>query len=123
MKRKPTMEEILKAAEPVIRKRTAAANEMVTGIGKEIIEDQAKWLDDQMKDILTPKLYAAGLVGDLESEIEAYMQKHGIKIVFIPDRLALRIMIGGRVHSQFIPQILVDGEKVDFKSPLDGAKN
>jgi len=123
MKRKPTMAEILKAAEPIIKKRTEEASEMVTGIGKEIIEDQAKWLDDQMKDILTPRLYAAGLAGDLESEIEAYMQKHSIKIVFIPDRLALRIMIGGRVHSQFIPQITVDGEAVELKPPLDSQQN
>jgi len=114
MKRKPTMSEVLNAAEPIIKKRTAEASEMVTGIGKEIMEDQRNWLDAQMKDILSPRLYHAGICGDLESEIAEYMDKHQIRVIFVPDRLVLRIMIKGRVHSQFVPQFTVDGKHVEL---------
>lgn len=116
------MAEVLKAAEPIIKKRTAAANEMVTGIGKQILRDQAEWLDTVMRDILPPPLYEVGQRGESSKELEDYISKHGIRIIFIPDHLAMRVMIGERVHAQFIPKLLLDGEPID-KSPLDGAQN
>lgn len=125
MKRKPTMAEVLKAAEPIIKKRTAEANEMVTGLGQQIIQDQAEWLDTVMRDILPPHLYAMGQRGESWKELEDYISQHAIRIIFIPDHLAMRVMIGERVHAQFIPRLLLDGEPVSItpQSPLDGTQN
>lgn len=86
--------------------------EMAKDIGKQMMDDQAEWLDKQMKDILPPKLYGYGKRGQKEKEIGEYMAKHRIKLVHIPDSLVIRIMIGERVHSQFVPKFTVDGEPV-----------
>lgn len=129
MKRKHMTEEklnaIMEAAAPEIQKRTAAATEMATDIGQQIMTDQAAWLDDLMRDILPPNLYEEGKRGRMEELIGAYLEKHKIKVVFIPDHLVLRIMIGDRVHSQFVPKITLDGQPVEMKSKstLDGSRN
>lgn len=115
-KRPVDMDRVMAIAAPIIKKRSEAANEMVTDIGKQIMEDQTKWLDSVMKDILPPNLYEAGKLGDLEVEIGDYLRKHNIRLIFIPDALVLRVMIGDRVHAQFVPQILCDGEPVKVEA-------
>lgn len=125
-KRKITMEEALKKAEPILRKHSDEANEMVLDVGKRIIEDQMKWLDDQMRDLLPPNLYAMGLAGECETLIGNYLADHKIRIVFVPDRLVIRIMLGDKVHSQFVPELQCDGEKVGWEtvnSPFSPEKN
>lgn len=116
MKKKVDMEKVMKIAAPIIQKRTEAANEMVTGIAKQIIQDQQEWLDGVMKDLLPPHLYQAGKRDEMELEIGNYLHRHGIRIIFIPDRLVLRVMLGEKVHSQFVPKILCDGEEVHVKA-------
>lgn len=129
MKRKRITEDklnaIMEAAVPEIQKRTAAATEMATDIGQQMMTDQIAWLDDQMRDILPPNLYEEGKRGRMQDLISEYLHKHKIKVVFIPDHLVLRIMIGERVHSQFVPKLTLDGEPVELKSqiPLDGSRN
>ena len=128
MKRKMTperLQQIMEQAGPALQKRTAAATEMATDIGQQIVTDQVAWLDDQMKDLLPPNLYEEGKRDRMSALIGEYLYKHKIKIVFIPDRLVLRIMIGDRVHSQFVPKLTLDGEPVEMtqKSPLDGSRN
>lgn len=99
--------------------------EMAKDIGRKMVKDQMEWLDSVMKDLLPPRLYEAGLHGDLTEEIEAYVNKHQIKIVFIPDTLRIRVMLGERPHAEFLPQLTVDGEPVSMKPviPLDGSQN
>lgn len=116
---KNKLEKAMESAAPMLKKRCEEADEMVKAIGREMIEDQVKWLDDQMRDLLPPNLYEAGKRGEMESLIGAYMEKHRIRIVFVPDRLVLRIMLGDRVHSQFVPQLTCDGEKVEWH-PKEG---
>jgi len=125
MKRKPTMAEILKAAAPEIKRRTDAANQELTDIGKQIMLDQQRWLDDQMKDLLPPALYEEGRHGRMETMIGEYLQKHQIQIVFIPDSLAIRIMVGKQVHSQFIPKLTIDNQPVEWHPhlPVDSSQN
>lgn len=116
---KNKLEKAMESVAPMLKKRCEEADEMVKAIGKEMMEDQVKWLDQQMADLLPPRLYEAGLRGEMETLIGEYMEKHKIRIIFIPDRLVLRIMLGDRVHSQFVPQLTCDGEKVDWQ-PKEG---
>lgn len=120
MKKKLNLEQVMKVAAPIIQKRSEAANEMLTAIGKEMMEDQTKWLDEQMRDILPPALYQAGLDGKMEALIGAYLERHKIGIVFVPDRLMLQIEIAGRVHSRFIPTLTCDGEEVKWAQAENG---
>lgn len=123
---KNKLEKAMDAVSPMLKKKCDEADEMVKAIGKEMMEDQVKWLDEQMKDLLPPKLYEAGKNGEMESLIGAYLEKHRIRIIFIPDRLVLRIMLGDKVHSQFVPNLTVDGEKMDWQpasSPFNPEKN
>lgn len=100
----------------VDKKAKAATEELrehLQDVVREITEDQQRWLDDMMRDLLPPNLYEAGKHGDMLREIGDYLNKHKIRIVFIPDSLVIRIMIGENVHSQFIPQLMLDGEKLN----------
>lgn len=99
--------------------------EMAKDLGKRMVTDQAEWLDNVMKDLLPPRLYAAGHAGELEEEIAEYIKRHGIVIIWIPDRLGIRIMLHGKVHAEFKTQLTVDGEPVCMKPemPLDGNRN
>lgn len=92
------------------RKKTEELREHLQDVMHKISNDQIKWLDAVMEDLLPPRLYQAAKRNDLMDEVAAYMQKHGISIVFIPDSLALRIMLGDNVHAQFVPQLTMDGE-------------
>lgn len=106
----------IEQAGKVIDYHASEIEEMANDVGKTMMRDQAEWLDAQMKDLLPPDLYATGHAGDPENKVGEYLTKHGIRLIFIPDRMVLRIMIGERVHSQFVPQLLCDGEKVDFEN-------
>lgn len=116
---------IMEAAAPEIQKRTEGSVAMAQDIGQQIVTDQAAWLDDQMKDILPPNLYEEGKRGRMEDLIGEYMEKHKIRVIFIPDHLVIRIMIGERIHSQFIPKLTLDGEPVEMKvqKPVDRSRN
>lgn len=96
--------------------------EMALDVGKQIMRDQAEWLDSQMKDLLPPDLYEMGKQGEGQEEIAEYAKKHRIEIILVPDSMAIRINLGGTPHSQFVPTFTVDGEPVT-KSPLDSSKN
>jgi len=108
------LEKAMEKLSPQLQSKMAEANEMVLDIGHRLMRDQVEWLDKQMQDLLPPNLYAAGLEGQCESLIAQYMEQHKIRIIFVPDRLVLRIMLGDKVHSQFVTQLAVDGEKVDW---------
>lgn len=127
MKKKPVdMDKVMKIAAPIIQKRTEAANEMVTDIGRRIVQDQQEWLDGVMKDLLPPNLYEAGRRDEMELEIGNYLRRHKIKIIFIPDALVLRVMLGEKVHAQFVPKLLCDGEEIKVQATgflPDAAKN
>ncbi len=113
-------------AQKIVGYHCKEVEEMALDVGKRMMQDQSEWLDAQMKDILPPHLYEAGKMGDSEREIAAYVAKHGIRIIFIPDRMVVRVMIKDRVHSQFVPSFTVDGEPVELhqkQNPLDGSKN
>lgn len=105
---------ILAKAEKILKKHCAEADEMVTDIGRQIMKDQTEWLDTVMKDLLPPDLYEAGRNEEKVDEIAAYAHKHGISLVYIPDTLRLRVMLHGKVHAEFVPQLTVDGEPVRF---------
>lgn len=92
------------------RAATEELKEHLQDVVREITQDQHKWLDDMMRDILPPNLYEAGKHGDMLREIAEYLRLHNIRIVFVPDSLMIRIMIGDQMHSQFIPQLMLDGE-------------
>lgn len=99
--------------------------EMALDVGKKIMRDQAEWLDNQMRDLLPPDLYEKGKHGDGQEEIAAYAKKHGIEVILVPDSMAVRINLYGKPHSQFIAQLLVDGEPV-VRTPtksVDGSQN
>lgn len=99
----------------VDKKAKAATEELrehLQDVVRQITEDQHKWLDDMMRDILPPTLYEAGKHGDMNREIGDYLSSHKIHIIFVPDSLVIRIMIGDQIHSQFVPQLMLDGEKL-----------
>ena len=97
-------------ADKAARAATEGLREHLQDVVHEIADDQRVWLDNMMRDILPPPLYEAGKRGDNLNEVGAYLKKHKISIVMIPDSIALRIMIGDTIHSQFIPQLTLDGE-------------
>lgn len=99
--------------------------EMAKDVGKRMIADQSEWLDTVMKDLLPPDLYAAAHAGEREAEVAEYVHRHGIVIVWIPDRLGIRVMLKGKVHAEFRTQLMVDGEPVSMKPeiPLDPTQN
>lgn len=98
---------------------------MALDTARKIHEDQATWLDGVMKDLLPPDLYEAGLKMDRQEEIAAYVQKHGIAVIIIPDTFRMRVMLRGKVHAEFQAQLTVDGEPVSMtpKNQVDGAQN
>lgn len=103
-----TMAQVIKVADY----HNKELQEMAKDVSRRMLEDQAEWLDAQMKDILPPRLYDYGKRGDKEQEIGEYLRKHNIRLIHIADAMAMRIMIGDRVHSEFRPQFTVDGEPV-----------
>jgi hypothetical protein len=108
----------------VDKKAKAATEELrehLQDVVREITEDQQKWLDDMMRDLLPPNLYEAGKRGDNIREVGEYLNKHNIRLLFVPDSLVIRIMIGDTIHSQFIPQLMLDGEKLH--ATLESAPN
>lgn len=115
----------LKDAEKTLGYHCAEVQEMALDVGKQIMRDQAEWLDAQMKDLLPPDLYEKGKSEEGEAEIAAYAIKHGIQVILIPDSFAVRIMLHGKPHSQFVPQLLLDGEPVTrtTKKPIDSSQN
>lgn len=115
MKKFPIDPRLLEKAEQIIKGKCTEMDERVADLGREIMEDQKTWLDAQMKDILTPELYQKGRCGEGESEIAEYVRKNGIRIIFIPDSVTIRIEVRGRPHSEFTPRLLVDGQPVPMK--------
>ena len=107
--------EIDKAAQ----KATEELKEHLQDVGHKIVRDQHEWMDKMMADLLPPNLYEAGKHGDMEREIAEYIDRNKIQIIFIPDRCAIRIMVKGQIHSQFIPELQLDGEPIELKSSLD----
>lgn len=85
---------------------------MVTDIGRQMMRDQTEWLDSVMKDILPPHLYETGKRQENLEELSAYVQKHDIRIIYIPDTIRIRVMVHGKPHAEFCPQFTVDGEQV-----------
>jgi hypothetical protein len=110
---------IKKSVSEVIDKEARKANERIhealADMAHKIANDQREWLDKQMEDLLPPELYRAGQHGDMEREIEAYLLKHKIKLIWIPDSQSIRIMVGDQIHSQFITKLALDDEPVEFK--------
>lgn len=100
----------------------AKLNENMSDIGRQIAADQMTWVDKCMKDILTPNLYEdAKKLRNLEA-VAAYMTKHDIKLVHMPDTLRLRIMVRGQIYGEWKANLTVDGEPVNFKpSQLGGS--
>lgn len=95
-------------------KATEELREMLQDVSHKIANDQRDWLDKMMCDLLPPNLYEAGKHGDNFEEIEEYLHKNNIKLIFIPDSYSIRIMIGENVHSQFITKLAVDDEPIDM---------
>ena len=119
MNKFPIDPRVLQQAEKVLKKHCAEADEMVSDIGRQIMQDQKEWLDGVMKDLLPPELYDAGRKLERTEEVHAYAKKHGIVVVFIPDTLRLRVMLKGQVKAEFIPQLTVDGEPVRLFTPSE----
>lgn len=99
----------------IAAKATEELREMLQDVSHKIACDQRDWLDKQMADLLPPELYEAGKHGDELEKIEAYLKRNKISLVFIPDSYSIRIMIGDQIHSQFITNLEVDGEPVNFQ--------
>lgn len=116
MSKEKSIARTLKQAQKLAGYHCKEVEEMALDVGQRIMRDQTEWLDAQMKDILPPRLYEAGKAGESEEEIATYLQLHKVRIIFIADHLALRIMIGERVHSQFITQLNLDGEPVKLEN-------
>lgn len=106
--------EISAIVDKAARRASEEINEMVQDVSKKIVRDQMDWLDQQMKDILPPKLYSAGRHGDMVGEIEEYLKSKRIKIIFIPDSFSIRIMIGDKIHSQFLTKLTMDDEPIEM---------
>lgn len=125
MNKFPIDPRILAKAEKILAPAFAEANEMVTDIGRRMMQDQADWLDLVMKDLLPPDLYEAGKRQEKVAEIAAYAKKHGIAVVYIKDTLRIRVMLRGKVHAEFRPQLTVDGEPVNIVPdiPNDPSQN
>ena len=117
MSKFPIDPRVFEKAEKALKSRCAEMDEMVTDVGRQIMADQTEWLDGVMKDLLPPELYDAGKKLERQDDLKAYAQKHGIVVVFIPDTLRLRVMLRGKVHAEFIPQLTVDGEPVRLIHP------
>lgn len=115
----------IKEAEKVLGYHCSEVQEMALDVGKQIMRDQAEWLDAQMKDLLPPDLYEKGKREEGEAEISEYAHKHGIQVILIPDSFAVRIMLHGKPHSQFVSQLLLDGEPVTRtpEKPIDRTRN
>lgn len=94
------------------RAATEELREHLQDVVREITDDQQRWLDDMMRDLLPPNLYEAGKRGDMLREVGDYLKKHKISILFVPDSLVIRIMVGDNIHSQFVPQLMLDGEQL-----------
>lgn len=94
------------------RKKTEELREHLQDVVREITQDQQKWLDDMMRDLLPPNLYEAGKRGDMLREIGDYLKKHNIRLVYIADSLVIRIMVGDQIHSQFVPKLMLDGQEL-----------
>lgn len=109
----------LKQAAQVAGYHCKEVEAMAKDIGKKMVSDQSEWLDNVMKDLLPPRLYSAGHAGELETEIAEYVKRHGIQIIWIPDRLGIRVMLKGKVHAEFKTQLMVDGEPVAFQKTTD----
>lgn len=105
----------LRAVQKETQKRTEELREYLQDLSHKITEDQMRWLDKAMMDLLPPDLYQAGKHGDMEREIGEYLQKNGVQIVFVPDSISIRITVKGKIHSQFAPKFTVDGEPVELK--------
>lgn len=120
MKPQDKLNRIMAKAEPILKAQMEEANEMLNDMAKKMFEDQAEWLDRVFKDLLPPDLYEAGKKLERTDEIAAYAKKHGIQVVYIPDTLRIRIMLHGKPKYEFVPQLTVDGEKVEItpKSPF-----
>lgn len=124
MNKKQSNPKTLADAKKVIDHHAAEIEEMAHDVGQRMMRDQAQWLDVQMKDILPPPLYEAGLVGEKEDEIGEYLRKHDVRIIHISDSMALQITIGNRIHSRFVPVFTVDGEEVKIQRTMpDPGKN
>jgi hypothetical protein len=54
----------LAQAQKVLDYHSAEIEEMANDVGRRMVQDQVEWLDGVMKDLLPPRLYEAGLVGD-----------------------------------------------------------
>lgn len=115
----------IKEAEKVLGYHCAEVQEMALDVGKQIMRDQMEWLDVQMKDLLPPDLYEKGKREEGEAEIAAYAIKHGIQVILVPDSMAVRIMLHGKPHSEFVPTLTVDGEPVirTPEKPIDRTRN
>lgn len=122
---KPIDTRILAKAEKILAHKFAAADEMVAGVSQQMMRDQGEWLDSVMKDILPPHLYEAGKRQENLEELAAYVAKHDIRIVYIPDTIRIRVMVHGKPHAEFCPQFTVDGEqvKIEAEMPVDSSRN
>lgn len=109
MKNKKMFENI---ADDAARKATVNLYKELEGTAKQIASDQVEWLDDQMRSLLPPMLYDAGKRLEKQEEIGQYLRKHGISIVFVPDRQSIEIHIKGQKYTSFETRILVDGEPI-----------
>lgn len=96
------------------RIKMEALNEEMSGLGRQIAHDQQAWLDSCMKDILPPHLYEAARRQENLEELSAYVAKNGIRIVYLPDTLRMRVELRGRIYGEWKANLTVDGEPVNF---------
>lgn len=94
------------------QKKTEALHEYVKDVAHQIARDQEEWIDARMKDLLRPDIYEKAKNDDCHAEVDAYIKKHRIEIVFIPDSMRIRINAAGQQYAEFVPQIALDGEVV-----------
>jgi len=88
--------------------------EHLQDVSHKIVEDQAEWLDQRMKDILPPDIYDKARHDDCHQEVDDYFRKHNIRITFIPDSLRIRIDVAGQAYAEFVPQFTMDGVPVEM---------
>lgn len=90
-------------------------NYQLSDIGRQLAFDQQAWVDKCMKDIMPPGIYEDAKALRNLDKVKAYIDKHKIQIVHIPDRVAVRIMLHGQVYGEWIPTFTMDGEPVKFE--------
>lgn len=104
-----------RAIDKEAQKATEALHEHLQDVAHKIAVDQEEWLDARMKELMRPDIYEKARHDDCHEEVDEYVRRRRITVTFIPDNMRIRIDVAGEPYAEFVPQLTVDGEPVEFK--------